>query len=76
MKTKEIGIMVFLIGTLFLSIQIYLLKIVQKLDEISGSSFVNELRYIEEPSISISFSRTIFILILSLFFIFKDQKNE
>ena len=76
MKTKEIGIMVFLIGTLFLSIQIYLLKIVQKLDKISGSSFVNELRYIEEPSISISFSITIFILILSLFFIFKDQKNE
>lgn len=68
MKTKEIGIMVFLIGTLFLSIQIYLLKIVQKLDKIAGSSFVNELRYIEEPSISISFSITIFILILSLFF--------
>ena len=45
MKTKEIGIMVFLIGTLFLSIQIYLLKIVQKLDKIAGSSFVNELRY-------------------------------
>lgn len=74
MKTKEIGLIVFLLSNLFLSIQVYLLKIVQKLDRISGSSFVNELRYLEEPLILLSFSITICVLIFSLFLIFKEKK--
>lgn len=67
MKYKCIGILGILFGMFVLSLELYGLKIIQALERISGSCYMNSFMYIsEEPCIVIAFIINVCVVISSV----------
>lgn len=67
MKYKCIGILGILFGMVVFSLELYGLKVIQALERVSGSCYVNPFRYIsEEPCVVIAFIITVCVVISSI----------
>ncbi|MEA4973040.1 hypothetical protein SDC9_144371 [bioreactor metagenome] len=73
MNNKPIALMGIIFGSLFLSFEIYMLKIVQYLDKSGGSWFENVWEYAKMFPCNIALFITIAVVIFSFFIFFRNK---
>ncbi len=73
MKEKINGVYILCIGILVLSLELYMVKLIQSMDKVTGSWHGNIWIYFKEPIIFIPFMATICVIIYSIYIIIKTS---
>lgn len=77
MKSRFLGIFGLILGLLVLSLEGFLLRLIQVIDQLAGSWYPNILRYAMEPIPCISILITVIVVICSICCIyFSYEKAE
>lgn len=76
MKNKVVALMGIIFGGLFLSLEVYLLKLVQIIDKSTGSWFENAWEYANEPTCKIALLITVAVIIFSFYLFFASKDSE
>lgn len=75
MNKKVVGLLGIIFGGLFLSLELYMLKLVQFIDIPKGSWFENAWEYAKEPPCNIALIITVAVIAFS-FYIFLTSKDD
>ena len=76
MHLRHLGILGMIISVSILSLECFLLRMVQALEQTSGSWYYNVAEYAKEPIILLSFALVIGVLIYSIICIFWDSEKK
>lgn len=71
---KYLGIAGIILGLLFLSTEVYCLKVIQSLEMLHGTWLLNAWEYIQEPQCLIAILITIGVIIYSCYLAFFSKK--